>query len=321
MRETSDIASGVSPFLGWEAATTMHDIATLLTSRFGLTDLVIQNLQVPVNDVFRVSSAQGEFALKLYNVKSRNRQNVMWEMELLQHLERHVVPSIAPISGANGFLEYLFHNGEKRVAALYPWATGSKPAPSRQTYLQLGEAAAKIHTASDSFTSSYPREAYDLEMLIDIQLARLRSALESVGQWQRMSQMAHRLRTMLEAYALDYGVCHMDLTLDNVHIHEGKISVFDFDSAALGFRANEAHGVCKFSRKYFQYWLEGYRAVRSFPVTEERAVYIFAIVGDIRGVSWKMGLAESSRGNPLMQAHQLPAIVDGWLQWEQDFLA
>lgn len=173
------------------------EIADQLAQAYGLTGMACADLNIAVNDVLRIVSSQGEFALKLYNIKSRNRQNVAWEMDLLQHLKNHNIPVSAPISGINGFLQEFHYQGEPRIGALFPWAAGSKPAPSPATYRILGEAAAQTHSAADSFTSSHPREVYDLEMLIDTQLVRLRSSLEQMihlmAGGAELNELAHEL--------------------------------------------------------------------------------------------------------------------------------
>jgi len=38
-------------------------------------------------------------------------------------------------------------------------------------------------------------------------------------------------------------------------------------------------------------------------------------------VAWKLGLAESSRGEPVLTVVDLPRIVDGWLDWEAAHLS
>lgn len=43
-------------------------------------------------------------------------------------------------------------DGEPRLAALSAWAPGERPSPSRDTYLLLGETAARIHDAADTFS-------------------------------------------------------------------------------------------------------------------------------------------------------------------------
>jgi len=46
----------------------------------------------------------------------------------------------------------------------------------------------------------------------------------------------------------------------------------------------------------------------------------FGIVGDLRTVAWKLGVADSSRGTPSLTASDLPGIVEGWLAWESTYL-
>jgi hypothetical protein len=54
---------------------------------------------------------------------------------------------------------------------------------------------------------------------------------------------------------------------------------------------------------------------------DEAAVAAFGILGDLRVVAWKLGVAASSRGSPLLAVRDLSAIVDGWLDWEAVHLA
>ena len=78
-----------------------------------------------------------------------------------------------------------------------------------------------------------------------------------------MTALGERLKDRLAEPSLDWGICHMDLTLDNVHVAEG-LTVFDFDSAGACWRAVEPYGVLRFSEPYFRAWLAGYRSVRPF---------------------------------------------------------
>jgi Ser/Thr protein kinase RdoA (MazF antagonist) len=112
----------------------------------------------------------------------------------------------------------------------------------------------------------------------------------------------------------------MDLTLDNVHVAE-DLTVFDFDSAGTCWRAVEPWGVLRSSATYFQAWLAGYRTARPFGAGDQAAVAVFGIVGDLRVVAWKLGVAASSRDTPPLVVGDLPDIVDGWLDWETAHMA
>ena len=203
-----------------------------------------------------------------------------------------------------------------RPAVLFEWAPGAKPSPSTSTYELLGETAARIHAAADSFARPAYRR-YDLSVLIDEQLARMRGHLESIGRWDEMVAVARRLAPLVEGASLDQGVCHIDLTLDNVHRDGDTMIAFDFDSSGWCWRAFEPYGVLLYSQmtgeSWFADWLRGYRRVRPFAAEDERAVSAFAVIGDLRMVAWKVGVADSSQGEPLLDLAGLDQVVDGWV--------
>jgi len=292
----------------------LSGLARLLSERYQLHEIELTDLGVLVNDVVAVVAAEGEFALKVYH-RNRTQPAVQWEVDLLIHLHRRWAPVVPPIRGRHGYLEHFNVGGQPRAVVLFEWAPGAKPRPGYETYVLLGEAAARIHRAADGFAASSDRESYDAATLVDDQLRRMRPALLTAGQWRTVAALGERLKVRLAAASLDWGICHMDLTLDNVHVADG-LTVFDFDSAGACWRAVEPYGVLRFSESYFQAWLAGYRSVRPFGLADEHAVAVFGIVADLRVVAWKLGVAASSRGDPLLTVRDLPNVVDGWLEWE-----
>jgi Ser/Thr protein kinase RdoA (MazF antagonist) len=292
-------------------------LANQLRARYHLREASFEHLDTAVNDVVAVTSEQGDFALKLYH-HNRTVGAVRWEVDLVTHLRRRGAPVVQPVvSRAGGCLEHLVVDGQERLAVLYRWVPGTKPDPGRGTYLLLGEAAARIHGAAEGFPSSPVREHYDASVLVDEQLGRMRQLLVRAGRWPAAAALGERLKARLTESGLDQGICHMDLTLDNVHVHvDQTLTVFDFDSAGTCWRAAEPWGVLRFSASYFQDWLAGYRTVRPFGTADEAAVAAFAIIGDLRVAAWKLGVATSSRGTPLLTVGDLPAVVDQWLHWE-----
>jgi Ser/Thr protein kinase RdoA (MazF antagonist) len=286
-----------------------------LENHFGLSSIIYEHLNTPTNDVVAVTTPNGRFALKLYHLQ-RTPAEVQWEVDLIIHLMRNGAPVAKLVPGKHGYVESLRVNGQDRVAALFEWAPGEKPAPERDTYILLGKAAAQIHQAADTFTSSFLRESYDAHTLIDEQLQRMKMHLSEAKKWEQAVALGERLKQVIASPALDRGICHMDLTLDNVHRDGESITVFDFDSAGACWRAIEPHGVLRFSKEYFEAWLDGYRSVRPFSRHDEQAVAAFSIIGDLRVVAWKLGVARSSRGKPLLGIADLPGVVDAWLDWE-----
>lgn len=276
-----------------------------------------ENLNTLVNDIFAVTTEKGKFALKLYHTPYRTFDEVQWEIDLLLHLINQDAPISKPIMGKNGYINNLKINGQNRISVLFEWATGEKPKPSISTYTLLGKVAAQIHKAADTFTSEIKREQYNVHVLIDEQLQRMKEQLIEADKLELFSQLADRLKKYLDHHVLDKGICHMDLTLDNIHRKDDDMTAFDFDSAGECWRAIEPYGVLMSSREYFNAWLDGYRSIRDFNKDNENAVSAFVIIGEIRNVVWKLGLANSSRGKPLMTSNDLPKVVDEWLSWEE----
>lgn len=294
--------------------TLTHQIQDL----FGLQDVICKHLHTPTNDVIAVTASTGQFVLKLYNPQSRGLRDVQWELALIEHMLKNGAPVVTPIAGQHGYVEAILLDGQERAAALFEWAPGKKPEASNDTYASLGKAAAQIHAAADTFTSLLSREAYDAARLIDEQLERMKKLLIRADRWKQMVKLGDRLKQQITDPTLDYGICHMDLTLDNVHRDGDILTVFDFDSAGTCWRALEPHKVLRTSKDYFKAWLEGYRSVRPFSQADEHAVAAFSIIGDLRVKAWDLGVAKSSRGKPPLTVSDLPGVVDGWLGWERE---
>jgi Ser/Thr protein kinase RdoA (MazF antagonist) len=290
--------------------------------RYGLVDPVCRDLGTPANDTIEVVAPSGHFALKLYNPDSKNADEVQWEVDLTLHLLQHGVPVARPVAGCDGERVQIFDIEDRpRAAVLFEWVRGRKPGRSRTTYSHLGRVAALIHQAADTFTSELPREQYTTATLLDEQLERMQEPLVASGQRQAVVDLAERLRQRISRPTLDYGVCHMDLTYDNVHLDDNALTVFDFDSAGRCWRAYEPCRVLKLSEDFFRTWLDAYRSVRSFSHDDETAVAAFVLVSELRGAVWDLGFARSSRGAPSLHTEDLPKVVGNWLEWERTMLA
>lgn len=295
------------------------DVKTQLKQYYGLVASECRNLNTLANDTYAITTKDAKYALKLYNPASRSHQDVAWELELVDHLLNNGVPTANPVYGLNNQqLQSFSIDGKVRPTVLFEWLPGKKTRGNHENYITEGKLAAIIHEAADSFYSNLPREDYNAEILIDEQLSRMKRMLTTVGRWDQVYALGERLKLRLKIPDLDYGVCHMDLTFDNIHLQDdGGMMVFDFDSAGTCWRAYEPYDVLLNSEEYLQSWLKGYRTIRRFSEADENAIYAFAIIGDIRNTTWKLGLANSSRGEPLLKESELAGVVDGWLAQEK----
>jgi Ser/Thr protein kinase RdoA (MazF antagonist) len=226
------------------------DLTRQLASRYRLGDVELRHLGTPVNDVVAINSAVGEFALKLYH-RRRTLQAVQWEIDLVRHLFRRGAPVAQPIRGRDDYLEHLTVADQQHIAVLLPGPPGPSPIPDTRPTDCSGKRPPRIHRAAEGFAPSAARESYDAAALIDDQLHRMQHLLIQAGRWRPAVALGERLKRRLVEPSLDWGICHMDLTLDNVQLAE-NLTVFDFDSAGTSWRAVEPWGVLRSSATYFQ---------------------------------------------------------------------
>ena len=152
---------------------------------------------------------------------------------------------------------------------------------------------------------------------MDEQLALLQPALERISRWADAAGLGEVIRRFVTD-ELERGICHNDLTLDNIHIDGDCIIVFDFDSAGEHWRASEPQGLYHSSvltsGPWWTSWLAGYSKVRPMSEVDQRAVPYFVLMHQFENTAWKLGLTPTSVGEQLGE-HELQERVDTWLDW------
>jgi Ser/Thr protein kinase RdoA (MazF antagonist) len=270
-----------------------------------------------VHDVAFVDAHGSWFALKLYRPGVRSTGEVEWEVALHRHLRSSGAPVAELVPGSAGFIEVLSLEGVARMAVLSERAPGRKPGPSEATCRLLGHAAAAIHVAADDFTGSYPKATRTVDTEVHQQLVSLRPVLERIHRWDEVAELGEFVARSLPA-DLERGICHNDLTLDNVHVHGHGITVFDFDSAGEHWRAAEPQGVFHAAvlaaKPWWDAWRAGYTEVRPMSSDDQRAVPYFVLMYQFENTAWKLGLTPTSIGQ-LLRADELGQVVDEWRRW------
>jgi Ser/Thr protein kinase RdoA (MazF antagonist) len=109
-----------------------------IENHFGLKNVICEHLNTPTNDVLAVTTPTGRFALKLYHLQ-RTPAEVQWEVDLIVHLIRNDAPVAKLVRGKHGYVEAFRVDGRDRLAVLFEWAPGEKPASERDTYALLGK--------------------------------------------------------------------------------------------------------------------------------------------------------------------------------------
>jgi Ser/Thr protein kinase RdoA (MazF antagonist) len=265
-----------------------------------------------VNDVYRITTADraGAYALKVYQCGRWSPDEIRWELDLVGHVASVGVPVPRIVPLADGSPCGILDAAEgPRVYAVSEFVVGRRPeAPFEDAlYREFGALIATFHTATDGFVSRHPRRPSTLEALLGRPIERASAALAHRPDDRRvvLELGAEAWRRLADASAagLERGICHGDVSLDNVLIGPGGLSLHDFDSAVPGWRAADLYGV--FLTPHFEAFVNGYRTVRALDDADIAAVPWFSVAAQIENLAFHLIDKPTYRGTE--------SLAEGWV--------
>ena len=234
-------------------------LAGMVAREYGLPVSGCVLLRSLVNDVYRVDTPDGPRALKVY----RTGHDAAWEVELAAHVGAGVAQGI-PLPG--GALSGTIPAAEgPRAFTLWEWVPGAKPPKPRtdELYHRFGIATAEFHEAASGFAGP---STVDPMALLDDVLA----GLPDPDDRRHTAALAAEAGSRIAGAGLERGVCHGDVTLDNVHADGDRLVFYDLDRAGENWLAADLSPVA--ATPQWPAFLAGYRTVRSFPDTAVEAL-------------------------------------------------
>lgn len=263
-----------------------------------------------LNDTYLVESEVGRYILRVYRREWRKKQEIDFELELLNFLHNKGEAVANPIPVKNGVFTTEIDSPEGlRYAAMFAYAPGkavNQKINNIQSY-NLGKLLAKIHTSTDSFQSRFSRPVLDNDYLLDWSIKNIRNLYdenydENKVDLSDLEEEIKKIKQQLEKNKLslsapEYGICIGDLHSGNAHFTpDNKPTLFDFDQCGYGWRAFD---IAKFLHSAIQQnidkeirikFIEGYTTIRLLSQMEQSAIPIFAKAAHI----WVMGIAASA---------------------------
>ncbi len=267
-----------------------------------LTPLGCQFYVLGLHDNYLVDTEQGKYILRIYRNDWRSEEEILFELDLLDYLQKKNTGIAGPLCTAGKELHFSVETPEGvRLAALFNFADGRAPCTElsvRESEL-LGKVVANIHLAGTGFASQYHRPKLDISYLVDEQLELLDSYIDSDGMryLESVQKKIHDQIPGLTDTPGVFGICTGDVNPSNFHINEEeKITLFDFDQCGFGYRAFE---IGKFFSSIYtrkdrdelaQAFLSGYQDLRRLDQAELQALPYF----EIASVIWVMGIHASN---------------------------
>ena len=266
-----------------------RDELAAVTARFGVR--AMEPLGGYENLLFR-STDPGGVVLRVTHTSRRSPEEVLGEVEFLEHLAAEGCSVVRPVRSTDGELcvEWTTGKGEPVLTMAMTEAPGARrrPAlwaePEIETY---GRTLAELHRAARSFEPSRP--AHRRPSWFD---PRLDPGYGDDPLRQRHDQLVERARA-LPAGGTDL-LIHMDAHHGNLHLTEdGVLTLFDFDDCAYStpthdlalciyywfFRA-EDHGL-EAARSFTRPFLRGYASVQPLPDDWPRGVDEFLSLREV----------------------------------------
>jgi Ser/Thr protein kinase RdoA (MazF antagonist) len=254
------------------------------------------------NQVYRLASAQGDFALRLKRPGYRSEAELASELDWMAAMDRAGLQVPRPMPSRNGRLLERVGGGFVDIVSWLPGRpVGQSRAPLQladgpKTFHAIGVEMARLHGACDSWTrpAGFRRCAWDVDGLLgdtplwgrfwenptlDADTSQLFLHFRQVAR--------HRLTD--GASRLDHGLIHADLVRENVLLDGETVQMIDFDDGGFGYRQFDLATVLLKNRAEPNYpalkaaLLEGYLSQRALDLG---SLDIFLAIRALTYVGW-----------------------------------
>jgi Ser/Thr protein kinase RdoA (MazF antagonist) len=223
---------------------------------------------------------------------------VRFELEWLRHVHARGAPVHCPLRRRDGALLGALDAPEgRRYWSLFTFAPGTDGPLDAAGSAAYGSALARLHLASDGFTSPYPRLRADAAFVVDGPARRIEAFLDG-GRPQDLAflyRLAERLRpwfARIPQTPQTYGVIAGDTHGGNKLIApDGALTLIDLDICGWGWRAYDA-AIFRWGARLggaeavrWAPFVQGYEAHRPFLPEERAAIPWFVLARHV----WLLG--------------------------------
>jgi len=313
-------------------------IAEKALGHWNIDDARLDLVKHRENTVFRVTCADGvRYALRIHQAGLHSDAALLSELTWMRALvdEDFAVPAV--IAATSGELFVKSGDGdETRQCSLLEWIDGDlfndlgrvergMRVELRDRYRRLGALSACLHNQASSWKppDDFTRHAWDAEGLLgdEPRMGRFwdHPALTR-DQRREFLKVRFVLRQFLDGLGKDtsrYGLIHADFLPDNIIVHDGGLTLIDFDDSGFGWHLYEmATALFPQIRQPFfddlvDAWLEGYRAERAFSAEDEALLPAFLMICGLNYLGWLQ-----KRGSNIRHADRLAdEIIAGLLDY------
>jgi len=257
-------------------------LTTYLGDRYGLAVTGCTLLRSLVNDVYEVTTDDARYILKLYRYRGREPDEIRWETGLSAHLIANGLstPAVRPLPDGDpvGLLDA---PEGPRPFVLQEYVDGTKPPYEQTLYREFGVLVARFHEMADSYVSEFPRRTADVSHSLDELHPHLAFAEENL-----LRALGDAVRNNVAQYSPTRGICHGDVSLDNLLVSGNGLTLYDFDLAGVGYRAADFTGVA--ATPHWRAFKAGYSTHRPITADDEAAIPYLGVAARISNLRFHL---------------------------------
>ncbi|WP_010529807.1 phosphotransferase enzyme family protein [Lentibacillus jeotgali] len=251
------------------------------------------------NDTYLLTDQnEAKYIFRLYRAGHRDKEAILFELDAVNYLHTQGFRASYPIKKPDDdYLTEIAAPEGLRYGVLFNYSEGERPQINEKHSGLIGAALGELHERTLGFLSSHDRGfELDTSHLLDEPAAVISPVIERYLGGQSVTilhTVVENTKADLKEYNLEKGFCHGNFYNHNMHIHDGKIDVFDFDDCAVGYRAYDIavswwdlkNNYKNLEEEYWNAFLKGYLTEKHLAADDVRSLPLFITARRI----WLMG--------------------------------
>lgn len=196
---------------------------------YGFERSTVESMDGFENLIYSYMIGDQKYVLRISHHDHQTYENILAELEFVNYLYENGAQVVTPVQSLNGKLAEELESGF--TASCFLFAEGrhaTKEDVTPEMLQEYGRVIATFHKLAPDFEPEYRRYAWDEDVLYSSVHKYIPE--ESKGLIDQMMVMIDRLNQLPKTKE-GYGMMHTDVHMGNFFIHDGKITVFDFDDS------------------------------------------------------------------------------------------
>ena len=260
------------------------------------------------NDTYLLRSVDARYSLRIYRHENYPRDEIDFEVDALNYLHNNGFPVAFPIPRkSGGYVTEITAPEGLRYVLVTAFVEGTSPEyESLDDFRLTGESVARLHQASEGFTTPHKKKDLDFKNFAEDSLKTIEPSLAHRPEdLETLKKYIETCRSSIQNVgedAPDTGFCHGDVHGFNAHLHQGVLTHFDFEECGFGYRvfdlatfkwslASGASGPERWAS-----FVQGYESVRKISEADIELVDTFVLLRHIWLIAFHMRNAHDFGG-------------------------